>query len=91
MVMAIVLRRLLTLLIGVFLCTYFMDRKEINGGVCPKCGNKLQYQCRTGIWYSYSCVTPESKSVPAHIHIASISNPILVWKYNRKLRRKKVK
>jgi hypothetical protein len=88
MEMAIVLRRLVTLLVGMFLCTYFMDRKEINGGVCPKCGRKLIYQSRTFIWHSYTCVVPNSKSVPAHIHIATISNPILVWKYNRKLRRK---
>ena len=39
----IVICMFVTLFITCILCAYFIEKKQFNNGICPKCGNRLRY------------------------------------------------
>lgn len=76
----------LLFLIGIFIITYFIDRKSINKGVCPECGEPLRYHGKSdGFFHTYSCIGNE----PYHAYVAVISNPYLYWRYGRKMKNRR--
>ena len=81
--MAITFSIVLTIMIWIIIIeflTYFLDRKDFNKGVCPKCGKPFKKLRNDKVFTTYGCYDC--------IKIASVSNIYLNFKYGRNLKEK---
>lgn len=79
--MAITFSIVLTVIIWLIIIeilTYFLDRKEFNKGICPKCGKPFKKLYKHKDFSTYGCYDC--------VKMAAVSNRYLNFKYGRNLK-----